>query len=152
MKHSWSQCTFILTVPSLKQKRGTYRNEGANSIGAFINKDKVEGGGACQTGGAYWKEGAKTNHYGISLLQHQNYCDQTNQTMYFSRTLGEGSVWGKRVWVQGPLRRNIFQTIIAKTSINIYPFMLTITTFTKVSNWRESNLLKGNTSKYRYSK
>lgn len=85
------QCTFILTVPSLKQKRGTYRNEGANSIGAFINKDKFEGGGACQTGGAYWKEGAKTNHYGISLLQHQNYCDQTNQTMYFSRTLGEGS-------------------------------------------------------------
>ena len=52
-------------MPSLKQKRGTYRNEGANSIGAFINKDKFEGG-ACQTGGAYWKEGAKTNHYGIS--------------------------------------------------------------------------------------
>lgn len=109
-------------------------------------------GGACQTGGAYWKEGDKTNHYGISLLQHQNYCDQNNQTMYFSRTLGEGSVWGKRVWVQGPLRRNIFQTTITKTSITIYPSMLTITTFTKVSNWCESNLLKGNTSKYRYSK
>ena len=31
-------------MPSLKQKRGTYRNVGANPIGAFINKDKVEGG------------------------------------------------------------------------------------------------------------
>lgn len=44
------QCTFILTVPSLKQKRGTYRNEGANSIGAFINKDKFEGGALVRQG------------------------------------------------------------------------------------------------------
>ncbi len=34
-------------------------------IGALIYKNTFEGGGgAYSEGGAYWKEGAKTNHYG----------------------------------------------------------------------------------------
>ena len=32
-------------------------------IGALINKNTFEGG-AYSEGGAYWKEGAKSNHYG----------------------------------------------------------------------------------------
>ena len=152
MKHSWSQCTFILTVPSLKQKRGTYRNEGANSIGAFINKDKFEGGGRLSDRGRLL-EGGRQNESLRYLFTAASKLLRSNQPHYvFQSNSWRRVCLGKRVWVQGPLRRNIFQTIIAKTSINIYPFMLTITTFTKVSNWRESNLLKGNTSKYRYSK
>ena len=36
-------------------------------IGVFINKNTFEGGGVTYSkGGAYWKEGAKSNHYGTS--------------------------------------------------------------------------------------
>lgn len=32
-------------------------------IGVLINKNTFEGGALILKGGAYWKEGAKSNHY-----------------------------------------------------------------------------------------
>ena len=36
-------------------------------IGVLINKPTLEGGGIFLEGGAYWKQGTKSNHYGIWL-------------------------------------------------------------------------------------
>lgn len=114
--------------------------------GRLLIKTNLRGGGRLSDRGRLL-EGGRQNESLRYLFIAASKLLRSNQPDY----VFQSNSW-RRVWVQGPLRRNIFQTIIAKTSINIYPFMLTITTFTKVSNWRESNLLKGNTSKYRYSK
>ena len=38
-------------------------------MGALIDKKKTFKGGAYSEGGAYWKKGAKSNHYGTLFSQ-----------------------------------------------------------------------------------